>query len=357
MTAKELTPVDSKFLSYLRSVSILIIVFGHVGGFWAFKPYTEFLHVFVPVFFFLSGAVSFFSYNRSKALSDYYKSRLISLLAPYYLLCILSIFVFIAMQGKIPSFDLSNLLLWLQIRPAAETTPFNVGQVWFLHTLFFITLASPVFFYYVNNNKAIVALIIFLTISASTIQMFADIDGLFSLFGNNIFKPVVHSCFFILGAVCFSTSLSTRRSLLFALMVSSLAVCVGLANSLDINIDFSHHTYAPDLYYVSGSLAAIFAAVILKEHIVRVVQASAILEKILYFFHKHTFSVYLLHSLAIFLAESLFGLVSPTEKTISYGLIKFAVVLAMTCIMAIPFTKLSEMAVTLTKNALTARHA
>ena len=47
---------DSQFLAYLRSLSILVIVFGHIGLFWVYKPYSEFLHVFIPIFFFISGA-------------------------------------------------------------------------------------------------------------------------------------------------------------------------------------------------------------------------------------------------------------------------------------------------------------
>lgn len=41
---------DSRFLAILRSLSIFVIVFGHVGGFWLFRPWSEFLHVFVPIF-------------------------------------------------------------------------------------------------------------------------------------------------------------------------------------------------------------------------------------------------------------------------------------------------------------------
>lgn len=71
MIKRRLSHTDSTFLLYLRSLSIFIIVFGHVGGFWVFKPYSEFLQVFVPMFFFISGAVSFYSFNRSSNLTDY----------------------------------------------------------------------------------------------------------------------------------------------------------------------------------------------------------------------------------------------------------------------------------------------
>ncbi len=47
MKIQTLSDDDSLFLAYLRGISILVIVFGHVGGFWIFRPYSEFLNVFV----------------------------------------------------------------------------------------------------------------------------------------------------------------------------------------------------------------------------------------------------------------------------------------------------------------------
>ena len=189
---------DSAFLTYLRSISIFIIVFGHIGGFWAFKPYSEFLHVFVPVFFFISGAVSLPSYTRSKSIFHYYLKRFTGLLVPYYLLCLLCLLVSILQNGEIPLFDWHNLSLWLQLSPPGGASPFPLGHIWFLHTLFFIILISPLYFHFVNNKK-ILAILLFLAITPSAIQLIYDIDNSFYLFGNNLFKPTVHSSFFIFG--------------------------------------------------------------------------------------------------------------------------------------------------------------
>jgi peptidoglycan/LPS O-acetylase OafA/YrhL len=86
-----ISPTDSRFLAYLRGLAILVIVFGHCGGGWVFKPYSGFLNVFVPVFFSLSGAVCYHSYRRSHSVGDYITKRVVGLLTPYYLLCLLSL--------------------------------------------------------------------------------------------------------------------------------------------------------------------------------------------------------------------------------------------------------------------------
>lgn len=206
MSVTYLSSSDSYFLANLRSISIFAIVFGHVGGFWLFKPYSELLNVFVPVFFFISGAVSWNSYEKNPNIKNYYLKRFIGLLVPYYLLCFISLFLFVALNKHLPQFDLGNLLMWAQLRPTSSISPFPVGQIWFLHTLLIIILISPVFFYLKKHCYPLIVLLMFVFIAISGIQHFVDIDDAFYLFGNNCYKPLVHSSFFIFGMICFGSS-------------------------------------------------------------------------------------------------------------------------------------------------------
>jgi peptidoglycan/LPS O-acetylase OafA/YrhL len=347
MITKELLLNDSKFLASFRAISIFVIVFGHVGGFWVFRPYSEFLHVFVPIFFFLSGAVSFFSYNRTHRITEYYEKRFLGLLVPYYLLCILSLFVFVVINKQLPTPDMSYFLKCIQIRPSNAIMPFSFGQVWFLHTLFFITLMSPLYFFLQRINKYILPLIMTIIVMLSGVQLILDIDNYFIIAGNNLYRPLIHSSFYIFGIICFSSDRVNRLNFLAPFFVFCVVVSVFLVYFLNLNIDYAFHIYAPDLYYVLGSLSAIIAALIVKNNFVKLIQHSRLLEKILWFFHKHTFSIFLLHTFSIFISEELFGLVDPPQKTITYGLIKLVVVLAITCTLAIPFTQLSVKAISL----------
>ncbi len=81
----------------------------------------------------------------------------INLMVPYYLLCILSLIVFIITQGHLPSPNFGNILCWLQIRPTQM--PFPIGQVWFLNTLFIIFLFSPLYFRLYKGNKYLLLLV------------------------------------------------------------------------------------------------------------------------------------------------------------------------------------------------------
>ena len=339
MNSVSLSAADSKFLSYLRSFSIFIIVFGHVGGFWVYPPFSEFLHVFVPVFFFISGAVSYLSFKRSPVLSKYYLKRFIGLLVPYYLLCLLVLLAYVMSTGAMPLFDFANLIKWLQIRPSDDLMMFPLGQVWFLHTLFIITLLSPIYFILVRQPLLLIALLI-LFISISTVQFFVDIDDLFIIEGNNLFKPIIHSIFYILGAMFVAWNLFSATRINSAVMIVSVSLCLALVWLFNPKLGYAHHTYAPDIYYVLGSLAAITAFVLARAVLVRVISNSSVLRLGFEFFHRHTFSIFLLHSLSIYLAERLLGLENAASHAVAYGLLKLVVVLLFTCLISVPFSAL-----------------
>ena len=62
----KLTADDSQFLAILRALAILVIMLGHAGLlFWLHRPHSEFLHVVVALFFFISGAVAYPSWVRN----------------------------------------------------------------------------------------------------------------------------------------------------------------------------------------------------------------------------------------------------------------------------------------------------
>jgi len=216
--------------------------------------------------------------------------------------------------------------------------PFPIGQVWFLHGLFIITLASPLYFMaWTKSRRALLAVMIAIVLFSS-VQLFTDIDNLFFISHNNLYQPLIHSSFFIFGMIYFTQpTMPTVAPAAFFVCLS-----IALQQWLGLNPDYAFHIYAPDLYYVAGSASAIFLALFLKKYFLWAVQSNRVSEVILRFLHKHTFSIFLLHSFAIYLADTVLGLVNPQEKTIAYGIIKLSVVLTITCVMSPFFTIVSR---------------
>ena len=107
-----------------------------------------------------------------------------------------------------------------------------------------------------------------------------------------------------------------------------------------VNVDFRQHNFPPDFYFVLGSIFFITIILMLQDSII--INKIKLITRISSFFYKHTFSIYLLHPFSIFLSEKLFGLTNPESKDIYYGATKLSVVLLLTCILAIPFTKIAN---------------
>jgi len=338
---RTLSSDDSRFLAYSRGMAILVIVFGHVGGFWFLPPYSEFLYVFVPVFFFLSGAVSYFSYLRSKTTAEYLRKRLIGLLVPYYLLCILSLTVYVGVRATLPALSLGKVVSWLSIRPTGDITGFPMSQVWFLHTLFVISGISPAYFWLYHRKPWFLLSLMFLSIALSGIQIVTRIDNYFFLAGNNLYTPIVHSFFYILGFAYFSSSSLRSKRLLCAAVLFCLILGIGILILWRLDADYTYHTHPPDLYYVAGSLAAIGGWLISKETLLGMCKKLPLVARVLSFTYRYTFPIYLLHTFSIYLCEELFGLVEPQGHYVRYGIIKLTLVLIVTCVLSIPFGALS----------------
>lgn len=343
MTNNWLTKDDSEFLAVLRSLSIFVIVFGHVGGFWFYPPWTEFLHVFVPVFFFLSGAVSYNAFLKSANSSEYLKKRTTGLLVPYYCICLFALAIFVLQKQAFPDFNLSNLVKWITMLPSRDISPFPLGQVWFLHTLFIISLVSPILFTLYEKNKYFLVFIIIFSVTMSTIQINHNIADHFIIYGHHLFKPIVHTIFYSLGFMVIDTPSLRSRNFSLSTSLLFLLASIFLVYILKLNPDYAEHTYSPDLYYVTGSLSAIWALLFLQPYILKFYRNSHLfIRKIIDFFFKHTFAIYLLHTFSIFFVEKIFGLTNPQQKTISYGVIKLTVVFLITLILSPMFTKITS---------------
>lgn len=331
-----LSPDDSRFLVYLRGIAILAIVVGHLGG-WILPPYTEFVAVFVPVFFFLSGAVSYYSYQRSSTIPKYLVKRIGGILVPYWMLCVFWLAVYLAVNSTLPEFSVPGLFRWLFFRPDGSAALFGIGQVWFLHTLVIILLASPVLFeLYQRHPRWLMALMVVPLALAAT-QTFRDVHADFYVLGNNFYKPVVHGLFFVGGFVYFTSPTARRKPVLAGLGAAALLMSVCLVTLFDQDVNCSPHTFSPDLYYVAVSVCAIVGVLLFQTWFLRLCDVIAPARVTLRFLHKYTFPIFLLHGFAIYVSEEVFGLVHPDGGHLVYAVTKCAIVILVTCVLAVPF--------------------
>lgn len=334
---------DSEFLAVLRSVSILTIVFGHVGGYWFFPPWSELLHVFVPIFFFISGAVSYNAFLKRSSTSHYLLKRTVGLLAPYYCMCVIALAVFVFQHGQLPVFDLGKMTKWLMIVPSNAFMPFPMGQVWFLETLIIISLASPAIFLLYKLHPPILYMLLCGAVAISAVQSMWNIAPYFGVAGHNFFRPIVHALFFCSGFMVVDLPQLRSAKASFVIIFLCLVSSVGLAKGLNLNPDYAEHIISPDLFYVVGSLCAIWLCIVAQAQVLRIYDLSETFRTVSNFLFRHTFAIFLLHTFAIYCVEGVFGLANPQQKTIFYGLVKLVLVLLVTLVLAPIFTKASSL--------------
>lgn len=344
MQRLNLSPQDSLFSAHMRGLAILVIVVGHVGAFWIYRPWSEFLHVVVPALFFLSGAVSYYSFKRSGDVMAYYRRRLLSLAVPYWTFCLVLVLpTFIALNGRLPEFSAQAFLKWLTLTPSNSFSPFEIGQIWFFHALLVVLLLSPALFLIYERNRALFTTLLLTITALAGMEMIGDVHRLFYLADNNLYTPLIHAVFFALGFVCFDAARLRGIGLLLALAGAGVAVCAALVLLGGVDIDYAVHSTPPDLYYLCGGVAALALMLALQKPLLAL-SSQPLIRAPLDFLHKHTYAIALVHTFAIFVAETLFGLNSPDGGALAYALTKLAVVMVITCGLAVPFTALANLA-------------
>jgi len=343
---KEISLKDRRYLDTLRGISITRVVLVHLGLSWFLTPYSEFIHVLLPILFFVSGGVLFHSFSRAKSISDFMLKRIVSVYVPYLLIVVSAFSVLWAFEGSIPDIDFGNIFQWLTLNAVHvnSTMPFPLNQVWYLHSLIMIIIISPLFFKIGLTNIYYFLIPIGISILISVLQLFYDIGHNMYLYGHNIYQPIVNMGFFFFGAMVYmNRRYFTGNKILYISMGSLL---VGVSTGLLLVEDFNmyNHTYAPDLYYLSLSYFSISLFLGGQPFVERIVGSVRILNWFFNFMSRHSYSVFLLHSLVLIKIHTWLQLDNVMNDPVRAAG-KIILVLFITCVIAVPFTRLTNIIV------------
>ena len=251
-------------------------------------------------------------------------------------MCVFSLLYYFYINNSFPQFDLINFLKWVFIAPNNSLMPFPLGQLWFLNMYLVMFLLLPVFFYIAN--RGILTVIYLLSVFIFSIIQheisFINVDTAFIGFA---YKVIFYSFFLICGAVIYNGLHIINVKFFFVLL---LLFCVSLFYYADGDITSA---------FISRSVVAILSTMsfalfltVFKDVFYSIICGNLIIKNLLIFFHKHTFSIYLLHTLSILLVEKIFYMIGYTDKTYIYGVSKFILVLGMSSVFAIPFTDVTK---------------
>ena len=334
---------DRLFLDRLRGLSIIRVVLVHLGLSWFYPPYSQFVLVFLPILFFVSGAVSFPVFLRAQNSLHYTVKRLSSVIIPYYVIAafiVISIFVFSSFQY---SLSVKTTLRWLLVSPTSEMTPFPLGQIWFLRALLVISILSiPVYVLCRDNLNYLLAPIV-VSIVATYYQTYYDIYHYFYIGYFNLYQPMVHAGFFFLGSFYYAKKRDIGLQTLLILTFGSAAVSAFAFVDAGLALNMAGHSFAPNLYYIGVSFSVIFLTILSKPFIQNAFYRLKRFDWFVLLYGKHAYSVFIIHSGTIYFSKVVFGWTNAMNRP-TIALAKMFFVLIGSLFLAIPVTVITRMA-------------
>ena len=331
------------FIDCLRGLSILRVVLGHLGLFWLLRPYSEFLHALLPLLFFVSGAVSFGSFLRSDNSGRFLLRRLVLIISPYYALLAVALPLGLFWQQALaytPSMD--GVVRLLLLNPKQGDLFFPIGQVWFLHALLLITVVALPLFGLARRAPHWLWLPVIISLLLSTVQLFTNLSPSLTVLGHNSYQAWSNMGFFFFGAWYIQHHEQRWLSSLMPwLAVGAVIMAIGGLQLSGGAVGLSHHSYAPNLYYLGCSFTVLALILALQAPLIRLFFALPRLKQFLLFTSVHAYSIFLLHSFFIFASEYWLGLANVSSRPL-HALAKVLLVLV-ACYLCCPLlTRFSQ---------------
>lgn len=331
---------DRLFIDRLRGLSIIRVVLVHLGLSWFFPPYSQFVLVFLPILFFVSGAASYNMYLKAGSTRDFGLRRIIGIYLPYALIAFTAISIYTVAYYPTYRLETSSLIKWLTINPSSDDMPYPMGQIWFLRALIVIIFMSLVIFPLTKYNPHTLLAPVLLSIALGAAQSFTSIHNYFIVNGFNLYQPLVNAGFFFLGAYIFHFDKLPVK----ALAISSGALLISgfiFRSIFSIELDVSESSYAPNIYYLTLANSAIFLTLSLKSFIQYILDRARLLDSIALAYSKHAYSVFMTHSLMIYATEILFGWENVMEQPI-IALLKIIFVMLSSLFISVPVTWMTQ---------------
>ncbi|RBP25682.1 surface polysaccharide O-acyltransferase-like enzyme [Marinobacter pelagius] len=334
---QDLSKSERVFIDRIRGLSIIRVVLVHLGLSWIYTPYSQFVHNLLPLLFFVSGAVSFYSLSRSNGFGLYLIKRLLSIVGPFYVIALSAMVVFWIYNYQFPTFNIKEIVRWLTIIPESSDTPFPMGQIWFVHAMVIIVLITVPFLVMARSSSLPLLFLIVLSIVLSVFHQAIGVSNNFSILGHNFYQGLVNVGFFVFGALYYKRLEFFDFKCLFGLLIVSITVALTNVFWLNVDVNMANHTYAPDTYYLSGSYSAIIFVLLLKRLINKILDNWSLADSVVLFFSKHAYSVFIVHSFSIYFLETKFGLVNVIDNP-ALAAVKVASVFIISAAISVPVT-------------------
>lgn len=337
-------PNDREYINILRGASILRVMLAHLGLSWFFPPYSQYISIFLPVFFFVSGAVSYNSILSKSDKKYYFINRYLSLIIPFVLFSFPFIIYTYIYSSNINIYEMVKYFIaW----PSRSTYPFDMRQLWFINALILMFLISyPIFKLAVkSSNVLIVAFIISVIyipfaehIKIINIYRQVELIRLLDL-PMQLHQTLSLINYYFLGALFFQTKFFSQKNLI---ILSSFVFILSVLLHLNIK-SFDHlkvFFFERGTYFTSLSYLTIFLVMFFKIQLLALLNKLYFIKMFLLKLSQNSYALFLLHTPMIFIFEKYIGLDNLGNAPI-LALIKMAGVIFVCYLISPLFTKIS----------------
>lgn len=336
---------DSEYINILRGATVLRVVLVHLGLGWFYPPYSYYIGIFLPVLFFVSGAVSFQIFKK-RSMGDYVSRRMIGLWIPFW--CFFIPMAFYFSYDKI-SFDIYSMISWLILWPDFSLFPFAMKQIWFINVLLLMVFLSLLLFPLLQRKPLVAFYCLISIFLLSLVTNNSTVSSFFHGFSfirelnlsGQFFQTFVLCQFFLFGAMYYEYKDRFKKLYLgvFALMTAVLGFYISCLNNECSNVRLTLALRSPEfilLTYFAISLLLIF-----RDQLLTFLNVFSIVKKLLLYSSKNSYGIFIIHIPVLFLIEEVFDMKDLGDDLLMALLRMFLVVVATLAISA-PFTYVTK---------------
>ncbi|WOJ98266.1 acyltransferase [Congregibacter brevis] len=343
---KLINETDRRYLDALRGLSILRVMLGHLGLLWFYPPHSWYLGALFPILFFVSGAVSYNSFLRTKDIWRYALQRYIAIAVPFYTFMVLLICVLYASNKSLLVLD-DGPLRWAFMWPRWGLIEIPIGQIWFINALFIMSAISilifPLFRRFKHATIGTVSTLFAINLVGDFLPVretfIASTEPVLGGYATQAWVIATLITFYFFGALFYSFGISDMhiKKMLSLIAVSGIAVIIVYPESPF----FPPHVEIKSAYFVFVSLLATLSVLALKPAYFALTRRVNIVERLFLYASKHSYAIFLLHTVVLYYIESAFNWHDLSQNT-GLAIARLLLVSAITLLLAPLFTSLTN---------------
>lgn len=341
-TIQPLDNSERQYIDILRGASVLRVVLMHLGLAWFYPPYSNYFGILFPVLFFVSGVVSYYSFQKGVSSRSYMIKRWLGIALPFY---VIMLPIAIIHNGNDFILNVDFIMRWLLLRPTEALFPFPIGQIWFICTLLLLAIFSfPIFIAQRHTSRALlISLVISIIVSAvTTYEAMLSIEYIFPSFLSAyiVYETLSLAPFFLFGAYYIGNKAAFRPNIMT--IVGVIVLLISLAVDITAkNYGYIEFSQLRPNTFIYQSLGVILLLLGQQGNIMLIFDNLPRIKGFLLHCNRHAYSIFIIHIPILVTLEYVLGW-QDLSGNVSLAFIRLILVVILSLLIAVPVSSLHK---------------